>query len=261
MQSWRIAEARCTGTSHRESATPCQDWHLVDFISPKEDSEWILIAVADGAGSAPRSDEGAMDACKAAILHLKEHADQLASASTAESCMHDAFRAATEAIFERAAFDEIQPRDLACTLLVTAVGEEFSVFGQVGDGAIIWGTAEDLEVAHWPDQPALNVTDFLTSGDLEQTLHLGLRRGATARVACMTDGLAPVLLELRSRRAHAPAFDKFFKAMLLAPDPSELSDQLSGFIDSPGVNERTDDDKTLVLALRGDPVRSCATQD
>jgi hypothetical protein len=67
-----------------------------------------------------------------------------------------------------------------------------------------------------------------------------------------SDGLQRLALVYESQTAYTPFFEPMFsvlrKADLAACDT--LSDQLARFLSSPKVNERTDDDKTLVLATR-----------
>lgn len=238
------------GTSHLADSVPCQDSHLVDFVVAGERAKWLLVAVADGAGSASLSHLGSRAACTTAILHLKSNVDALAKADTAEECVRQCFAAALREVEDLAQRERVAARELATTLQVAAIGDRYSAFGQVGDGAIVWGEPRGLRVAHWPDQEALNLTDFITSAPLTETLYIAIEPSAIRRVACMTDGLAPLLLDFRTKSPHGPAFERLFATCTAAPDPSDLSEDLAKFLDSPQVNHRTDDDKTLVLAVR-----------
>lgn len=250
MQPWRVAQAAALGTSHLADSVPCQDSHLVDFVVAGERAKWLLVAVADGAGSASLSHLGSHIACTTAILYLKSHADTLANPVTAGECVRQCFAAALREVEGLAHREGASLREFATTLQVAAIGDQHSVFGQVGDGAIIWGEPGELRVAHWPDQAALNLTDFITSAPLSETLHVTIVPSAIRRVACMTDGLAPLLLDFRTKGPHSPAFERLFDTCMAAPIPSDLSEDLAKFLDSPQVNQRTDDDKTLVLAVR-----------
>lgn len=250
MRPWRVAQAAALGTSHLADSVPCQDSHLVDFVVAGERAKWLLVAVADGAGSASLSHLGSRIACTTAILHLKSNADALANADTAGECVRQCFAAALREVEDLAEREGASVREFATTLQVAAIGDQHSVFGQVGDGAIVWGEPGELRVAHWPDQAALNLTDFITSAPLSETLHIAIASSMIRRVACMTDGLAPLLLDFRTKGPHGPAFERLFATCTAAPDPSDLSEDLAKFLDSPQVNHRTDDDKTLVLAVR-----------
>jgi serine/threonine protein phosphatase PrpC len=63
---WRFLGVSVQGTSHLEKNTPCQDAHTC-LQTPNGE---LLLAVADGAGSAERSQEGAQLAVKQAVSTL-----------------------------------------------------------------------------------------------------------------------------------------------------------------------------------------------
>jgi hypothetical protein len=64
--------------------------------------------------------------------------------------------------------------------------------------------------------------------------------------------LQRLALVYESKSAHNPFFLPMFSVLRkTAPDNLDsLSDQLAKFLNSPEVNERTDDDKSLILATR-----------
>ncbi|HEX2204420.1 MAG TPA: protein phosphatase 2C domain-containing protein, partial [Longimicrobium sp.] len=63
---WHVLAASVRGTSHERSGTPCQDAHGW-VVTP---GGALAAAVSDGAGSSPRSDEGARWAVDAALRTL-----------------------------------------------------------------------------------------------------------------------------------------------------------------------------------------------
>jgi hypothetical protein len=69
-------------------------------------------------------------------------------------------------------------------------------------------------------------------------------------LALFTDGLQMLALHFASRSAHRPFFEPLFTTLREAANPEALGGPLREFLDSPAVNERTEDDKTLVLAIR-----------
>ena len=71
-------------------------------------------------------------------------------------------------------------------------------------------------------------------------------------VAIFTDGLQGLALHYESRRAHTPFFQPMFAWMRPAGSGycEGLSSSLTSFLNSKKVNDRTDDDKTLILATR-----------
>ena len=72
-------------------------------------------------------------------------------------------------------------------------------------------------------------------------------------LALFTDGLQALALHFVSREVHAPFFEPMFERLRQEPpgDAPGLEAELRAFLDSAEVNRRTDDDKTLVLATRG----------
>jgi serine/threonine protein phosphatase PrpC len=243
--AWRTAHASVRGTSHIAEMTLCQDFHLLD-----EAGEYLIIAVADGAGSARLAHLGAQVACTWAVHHLKSRCSELLDLDSADAIMRHAFDAALREVQEAAAREAALPRDLASTLLVALVGDGLAVFGQVGDGAAVYDTGTGLLLAHWPEQEMANLTDFLTSAPLVETLTVTRAQGRVSRIALMTDGLTNLLLDFRARSPHVPVFERLLGACRNSPDPAGLNEDLSRFLDSVPVNERSDDDKTLVLAVR-----------
>ena len=51
-------------------------------------------------------------------------------------------------------------------------------------------------------------------------------------------------------KVHGPFFKPMFENLRRAPNGDILRDSLSAFLNSSRVNERTDDDKTILLATR-----------
>src|SRR5690349_18611216 len=111
---WNVAGASVQGTSHMERDVPCQDAHLYRVLPEGH----LIIAVADGAGSAARSDEGAWLAVQQAILSLEIvlsdsiPTDELMWRATMAQC----FAAAGDAIAQLAAQDGSSLRAFATTL-------------------------------------------------------------------------------------------------------------------------------------------------
>lgn len=248
---WRGFGASATGTAHGERGTPCQDAHALVELP----GGGLVVAVADGAGSASHSEQGAWIAVETA-------ADAAAAAvaeggsGPARSAVAAARRALEEAVSDGQSDsgDETEaegasPRrlgDLACTLLVAVVTGDSVDAAQVGDGAIVVRRGGELEVLV-PSAAGefLNETCFLTSSGWTEDLRL---RSATAvdAVAVMSDGLQLLALDMAAGRPHAAFFAPLLSwAAGAGPDGRDLV-QLLG---SEKVNARTDDDKTLALAV------------
>ena len=125
---------------------------------------------------------------------------------------------------------------------------------QVGDGAAVFSTERGgpYKLAFWPDRGEYeNTTYFATQATFIEQLQFTFVESAISEVAIFSDGLQRLALNYQTREAHAPFFGGFFPIVKSASE-SELagmSAKLSAYLDSPRVNDRTDDDKTLVLAV------------
>ena len=69
-------------------------------------------------------------------------------------------------------------------------------------------------------------------------------------LALLTDGLQMLALDYAQSRVHSPFFAPLFRTIRNGPCEETLHAALLGFLDSKRVNDRTDDDKTLLLATR-----------
>jgi hypothetical protein len=69
-------------------------------------------------------------------------------------------------------------------------------------------------------------------------------------LALFTDGLQPLALHYASRTVHAPFFVPMFDSLRRSTDIDGLESPLKQFLKSKPVIDRTDDDKTLMLATR-----------
>jgi hypothetical protein len=219
--SWRLLGASVVGAGHEVRGAGCDDAHAV---ASTRDGALLLIAVADGAGSAARGGDGARVAVQTAL----EHGDPA-----------DAFEAAAAAL----------EADMATTLTVVHVGADTVTVAQVGDGAVVLRRGDVLEVVGPVEREEfLNETVFLTSTSWRDHLRVDVvpADGVDA-VAVLTDGLQLLAFELPSGRPHDPFFTPLYS--YAAADDSTV-EELSAFLASERVCARTDDDKTLVLAVR-----------
>jgi len=165
---------------------------------------------------------------------------------------------AREGLREMAGAEAVSVREFACTFLGAIVGASGSLFLQIGDGAIVVSgedQPDEYDPVIWPESGEYaNTTFFVYSDDAEDHLHVSA--GApVAEVAVFTDGLQRLALHLATRSAHNPFFRAFFSRLRQQPPglSEPMSAGLSTFLNSKQVVERTDDDKTLVLATRVSP--------
>ncbi len=160
--------------------------------------------------------------------------------------------AVRERIYAAAETEKLKARDFACTflgVLSTAVG---TLVLQIGDGGVVLDTGAGFEVPVIPmSGEYANMTHFVTDEDAVTVLATKAYPTHALRVAAFTDGIQRLALNLATNTPHEPFFAPFFNGM--SKITAEQEDQLHGllvrFLSSAPVNERTDDDKTLALAL------------
>jgi hypothetical protein len=140
-------------------------------------------------------------------------------------------------------------RDLATTLIAVVVTSELAATAHVGDGAAVLKTAAELLLLAAPQASEyVNETTFLVSADYLNAVQFGCWYGRARQLALFTDGLQRLALQMPLQRPHAPFFTPLFQ--FAANAGAEATAQLEGFLRSPRIAERADDDLTLLLAAR-----------
>jgi len=198
------------------------------------------------------ADEGAAIACQTITRVIFDACEQgLAIGGLDQAVALQWYRAVRERLEAEAARREVVVRELACTLLTAVVGQSEAAFVQIGDGAIVSLEQEEYRAVFWPQRGEYaNMTNFLTAPDFEQAVEFRRYDGRIDEIALMTDGLQMLALDFARRSAHSPFFRPLFHRLRNTTLADELAIPLKDFLNSPRVNERTDDDKTLVLATR-----------
>jgi hypothetical protein len=207
--------------------------------------------VSDGAGSATRGGEGAELAIQAAAAFI-ENKLKLAEFGFNDEFAVECCISIREKLFEKAEATGFLARDFACTFLGVLCSNQATLVMQIGDGGVVIDVGNGLEVPIVPMAGEYaNMTHFVTDEDAIGTLVTKIFPAPAIRVAAFSDGLQRLALNMATNTAHEPFFDPFFK--VLASVSTEQEEQLQGalatFLGSAAVNERTDDDKTLALAV------------
>lgn len=244
---WKAVYVSDRGTAHKADRSPCQDVCRVRQV------ESVLIAVcADGAGSASHAHIGADLACWCFVEHLSAVAQsgKVRDGVTREDAIGWC-QIIRDALTRRAERLQVPVRDLACTLLGAVVGDSSAVFLQIGDGAMVVSEGHGYETVFWPQSGEYaNTTNFLTDPEFERSLEFSVRIGPITEVAAFTDGLERLILRFADRTVHSPFLQPMFTAMRSAAEMGDYFKALRRFLHSERVNERTNDDKTLILAVR-----------
>jgi len=249
--NWRIVSASVVGTAHQSRNEICQDCHIAVNWKGADEKESLIALVADGAGSAQFAKLGAELACQEGKCLLEELLATNHVIPPTHEDIQKLIRELSSRINHHANIAQVPIREYACTLLIALIHPQFSLFAQIGDGGIVVAQDSVFELIFWPDNGEYaNETHFLTDSDAVNYLQFLSTETHYSEIALFSDGLQRLALLYENRSVYTP----FFTPMLTVIRQSTpelctmLSTQLAAFLSSSRINERTDDDKTLVLA-------------
>ena len=250
---WKTVAASVAGTSHVAKNTECQDFY--DRQIAGLSGEIFIAVVADGAGSAKMGAFGAKTACQTLVREIRsvvEKENKINAITHGRALewiklLQTQFQVLAEA-------EKLETSDFACTLLCATIQSDTSIFWQIGDGGIIYATSDapdEYQLVTAPQQGEYaNMTNFVTDREAAAALKFETIEKQIDEIAIFTDGLQRIALDYQTGSAHAPFFRPMFAPLRSERIFPNLDEKLQDFLDSPKINERTDDDKTLVLASR-----------
>ena len=244
---WRVAASSVRGASHARLEQPCQDAHAVALLP----NGALVAAVADGAGSAAISEVGSALAAETAVAAIATLAalPEAGDADGWRTVLTEALRLAQIRLEAEAERREVDVNALATTLLLAVATAEGIAVMQVGDGAIVVGDADgSARALTFPlHGEYANTTVFLTGADALPTAQFGLHPAAT-HLALFSDGLQRIALDMTTGAPFVPFFLPLFRFVATEAEATAAQTQLTSFLSSARVQERSDDDITLVLA-------------
>jgi hypothetical protein len=248
---WKILAQSVFGSNHQRAGLPCQD--ACAFASEViSDQPIIVLMCADGAGSARFAEVGAAQACETIVNRAlaDTHEGLMPEAIERDSVLYWVDEARKQLDFE-AAQRHAAARDLACTLLLALIGEHSAAFAQIGDGAIVTRYGEEYRPVFWPQAGEYaNCTHFLSQDDFADHLEFVRFDERIDELAVFSDGLQRLALNMATRLGHRPFFEPLFTRLRTVANGDDLREPLRQFLESPRVAQRSDDDKTLILATR-----------
>ncbi len=255
---WRVATATAAGASHLRDNIPNQDAvaHRVIDIGL---GAVAVIAVADGAGSATRSDEGSRVAANTAVASVVEEINRRPAAAFAESMaastVREAIKRAKIEVERYGRRHNVPARELASTLIVAFASDSLMTAAQVGDGAVIafnigGGDAITLCAAHTGEYA--NETTFITSRSKPHEIaSVGHASGHDYdSLALITDGLQNLALKMPEREAFLGFWNPILNDLAQTDEPEAVPGRLHAFISGERVQSRTTDDVTIAIAVR-----------
>lgn len=250
---WRTAWATNRGSKNQRRKVGCQDYaHSVNI--PGRHTDTIVAAVADGMGSAARGQIGAMVSVVAAtdkaghILQGREgaigphHLEYILNAAMNSACMN---------LRERAERDGKPVRQYATTLLLLIYTQGLLGAAQIGDGAAVVadGNGQYITFSKPHHGEYANETTSVTARRALQSCRIDIARADIRHIALFTDGMANLLLDNRTHEPHHAFFAETFHWLQQQKGRMQHSG-VKDLLKSATVRRRTDDDTTLLLAIR-----------
>ena len=243
MPMW-LAVGECVrGIQHEKVGLPCQDYCETRVVGAR-----TFIALADGAGSAKYSQQGSVIAVRTVLDEATKCTVPLREISEDQAIVW--LKSVRDEIDKTATASKAKPGDYAATLLLCILEGNAGYFWQIGDGAWVVETDKCVEVAMWPmNGQYINETFFVTSENAPfEWVHAFF-----PDVRCVlgfSDGIEHLCLDFAAKKPHAPFVGKMFGYLKSSPPKDATAQQVSNLLRSEFLNERTDDDKTLVVAWR-----------
>ena len=247
---WRVLATSVAGTRHENTGHVCQDANLWRRLP----NGFLVVAVADGAGSASLAEIGSYSAVSSAVEWITQHAVEFPPPTENDdkwkSFLTEALQAALTGVEKEATTRQVLPRDLATTLILVVAGNSLVAAAQIGDGAaLVRNEVNELfALTHPASGEYINETTFLVSTNAILNAQINVWRGRVSGIAAFSDGLQMLALHMADNTPHAPFFSPLFRFVGEIKDTEGAECQLRTFLRSPRITQRTDDDLTLLVA-------------
>ncbi len=250
---WKTIGKSVIGTSHIAVDKPCEDTIAYKVVVTAGGEEVLICCVSDGAGSARFAVEASLYCTQSVTDVLVELAHSGVDIDKAK--IYEVLERLYDGLEATAAMDNEALNEYSCTLLGCFITNRYSVFFQIGDGAIIRNDeAGFYTYVWWPDNGEYqNTTSFLVDDRSLSNLKVAVIEGKVDEVAIFSDGLQMLALNVENKQVHQPFFTGLYRYLRMADDEGKLgvlNRKLGEYLYSQPINERTDDDKTLFLATR-----------
>lgn len=250
---WRWIAASHIGTSHIRSGVRLQD--AIKCFSVQTKKKGIFFGVvSDGAGSASYGGQGASIVCRKLSQAAKKHLSKNRSIPS-DSLINCWIDQARDSIFLAASRRNLTPRDFAATLICVISNGEESLIAHIGDGCAVLldsGTKEWIAPS-WPDHGEYASTTYFITDESDLKLRLTRYPDPIESIAIFSDGLERLALDFAQNKPFRGFFDGISRPLSQNSKCGKdfsLSSALIRYLNSETINSRTDDDKSLILAIR-----------
>ncbi|MBF2055955.1 MAG: protein phosphatase 2C domain-containing protein [Cyanobacterium sp. T60_A2020_053] len=254
MKKWKAIAHCAIGSAHHHTQQPCQDYSNFALLT----SDVIVGAVADGAGSALHSAEGAGVAVETALSYFRKLCQQKGlngnshppKLPQAKDHFINLLNEILINIDKKAEDLNCSDQDLACTLMVFVATPQWLLAMQIGDGFMVYKTSDgDLNLIFDADKGEyINETTFVTSSNAVAEMQVKILETKPYFLCASTDGLEKVAIQYKNKQPFLPFFNPL-EEYLRETTETDQDNYIQDFLNSERLNARTTDDKTLLLAL------------
>jgi Protein phosphatase 2C len=251
---WQAIGCSEIGSSHIKTGIPCQDFCDYKIIS---NNQVTIGAVSDGMGSVAHSDLGAKIAVQTTLncLNQRDWLNNFINESQAQVFFEKLLKTVVTEIQTVAKKDGYSVRDMACTLLTFIATPNLLVAMQCGDGLIVIRphASQNYQLIFQPQKGEYkNEYVPITSASAYQYMQVKVIAEPIDFICAATDGLEHFSL-IKSKQWKA--YDKFFEPVetqIMRSPKTELEKKkiVSDWLKSDDINQRTDDDKTVLLCIQ-----------
>lgn len=250
-----ICGASVAGKGHRNRGVACQDaWGAAALADNA-----VVMAVADGFGSAAHGGHGAEIAVAAAIRAVKDffepvgdQGDMSAWYVKNREIVRAGMDEAHAAICAYADGNGRFSREYACTLILVLWYGPSCTAGQIGDGGVVVRTTGRLACISSPQKGEyINETHSLAAPGYAQHLRIVENVPCTTACALFTDGVERSLLVKNGAEwePYGPFFSPAFIYLDTLSDTTGCGDEIASFLQSERMQNQSDDDMTLVMGI------------
>ncbi|SCX28063.1 hypothetical protein DSM25558_4360 [Agrobacterium sp. DSM 25558] len=255
MSRWVFGAASVRGVSHVRRDTRIQDAKRC-FETRKSTGTTVFCAVvSDGAGSASHGGEGASLVCRTMAENLREYFASAELALPTQNRVWDWVDEARDRIAMAATRRMLTPRDFAATMVLAVTNGSETFTAHIGDGAIVGRHVQNQEwqlLSASENGEYASTTYFLTDPG-EPKLRTSTVKESIDALFLFSDGIENQVLDAVSGQPYVNFFTPMARPFInsdLVGRNHQLSERLAAYLDSDKFAEHTDDDKTLIIAVR-----------
>lgn len=255
MKRWTFGAASVRGISHIKNGTRLQDAKRCFEVIGPNDSATFCAVVSDGAGSASHGGEGASLVCRTMAEALRVHFSSQTMGIPSEDHIWDWVDQARDRITHAASLRSLSPRDFASTMVLAVSDGHDTLTAHIGDGAIV---AREEAQKSWlvlsgsENGEYASTTYFITDSGTPR-LRVARHDVGIDALFLFSDGIENQVLDSATDEPHEAFFTPMarpFSQSTTTGRDHHLSGKLAVYLDSEKFAEHTDDDKTLVIAVR-----------